>query len=140
MASHYDLKHIFRLILNSKTYQLSPIPRGSRPEAAAHFACYPLRRLDAEVLIDAIYQITGTSEAYTSAIPEPYTFMPDFQRAISLPDGSISSAFLELVRTPGARYRPGIGTQQPPHRRAAAAHAEFQPRAAQDPAGAQAGA
>ncbi|MGA8581208.1 MAG: DUF1553 domain-containing protein, partial [Bryobacteraceae bacterium] len=93
-------KHIFRLILNSTTYQLSPIPRVERAAAEAHFAAYPLRRLDAEVLIDALDQITGTSEAYTSAIPEPYTFMPDFQRAISLPDGSIGSAFLDLFGRP----------------------------------------
>jgi hypothetical protein len=99
-ASHYDLKHIYRLILNSTTYQLSPIPRAEPAAAAAHFAVYPLRRLDAEVLIDALCQITGTSETYTSAIPEPYTFMPDFQRAISLPDGSISSAFLDLFGRP----------------------------------------
>jgi len=99
-ASHYDLKHIFRLILNSTVYQLSPVPRDERAAAAAHFAVYPLRRLDAEVLIDALCQITGTSETYTSAIPEPYTFMPDFQGAISLPDGSISSSFLELFGRP----------------------------------------
>ena len=100
VASHYDVRHVFRLILNSTTYQLSPIPRAERTVAAAHFAAYPLRRLDAEVLIDAIDQITGTSEAYTSAIPEPYTFMPDFQRAISLPDGSIGSSFLDLFGRP----------------------------------------
>lgn len=100
-ASHYDLKHIYRLILNSTAYQLSPIPRADRDMAAAHFAAYPLRRLDAEVLIDALDQITGTSESYTSAIPEPYTFMPDFQRAISLPDGSITSPFLEMFGRPG---------------------------------------
>ncbi len=100
VASHYDVKHVFRLILNSSTYQLSPIPRAEPAAAAAHFAVYPLRRLDAEVLIDAIDQITGTSEAYTSAIPEPYTFMPDFQRAISLPDGSIGSSFLDLFGKP----------------------------------------
>jgi hypothetical protein len=99
-ASHYDLKHIFRLILNSTSYQLSSIPRGDRDAAAEHFAAYPLRRLDAEVLIDAICQITGTSETYTSAIPEPYTFMPDFQRAVTLPDGSISSSFLEMFGRP----------------------------------------
>jgi hypothetical protein len=100
VSAHYDLKHVFRLILNSTTYQLSPVPRAERTAAAAHFAAYPLRRLDAEVLSDALDQITGTSEAYSSAIPEPYTFMPDFQRSIALPDGSISSAFLDLFGKP----------------------------------------
>ncbi len=98
--SQYDLKHIFRLILNSTTYQLSSIPQGDRAQAAEHFAAYPLRRLDAEVLIDALDQISGTGETYTSAIPEPYTFMPDFQRAVDLPDGSISNAFLEQFGRP----------------------------------------
>jgi len=100
VASHYDLRHLYRLILNSTTYQLSPIPQSDRTMAVAHFAAYPLRRLDAEVLLDALCQITGTSETYTSAIPEPYTFMPDFQRAVDLPDGSISNSVLELFGRP----------------------------------------
>jgi hypothetical protein len=100
VASHYDLKHVFRLILNSKTYQLSSIPRSRRPEAAAQFASYPVRRLEAEVLIDALNQVTGTSETYTSAIPEPFTFIPEGQRSIALADGSINSPFLELFGRP----------------------------------------
>jgi hypothetical protein len=101
VASHYDLKHIFRLILNSTTWQLSSVPRTASEPATANFASYPLRRLDAEVLIDAICQISGLGESYTSSIPEPVTFMPDNQRAIALPDGSISSSFLELFGRPG---------------------------------------
>ncbi len=96
VSSSYDLKHIYRLILNSSTYQLSSIPRSAKPEAAKNFDRYPLRRLDAEVLIDALNQITGTTEQYFSAVPEPYTIMPNGERAIALPDGSISSSFLEL--------------------------------------------
>jgi hypothetical protein len=100
IGAHYDLKHVYRLILNSKTYQLSSIARGGKPEAAAQFAKYPLRRLEAEVLIDALCQVTGTTERYTSAIPEPYTFIPDDQRSIALPDGSITSSFLEQFGRP----------------------------------------
>jgi len=100
IASHYDLKHLYRLILNSAVYQLSSIPRSDNPQAEANFAYYPLRRLEAEVLIDALCQITGTTEPYTSAIPEPYTVMPEDQHAIGLPDGSITSSFLELFGRP----------------------------------------
>ena len=100
VASHYNLKSLYRLILNSQTYQLSSVPRSLRPEAAANFASYPLRRLDAEVLADAICEVTGTTETYTSSIPEPFTFIPEDQRAIGLPDGSITSAFLELFGRP----------------------------------------
>jgi hypothetical protein len=99
-AAHYDLKSVYRLILNSQVYQLSALPRSDRSEAAANFASYPLRRLDAEVLIDAICKVTGTSEEYSSAIPEPFTFMPDDQRSIALPDGSVGSAFLEMFGRP----------------------------------------
>ena len=100
VAAHYDLKHVFRLILNSNTYQLSSIPRSNQPGTAAQFAAYPVRRLEAEVLIDALNQITGTSETYSSAIPEPFTFIPEGQRSIALPDGSINSPFLELFGRP----------------------------------------
>jgi hypothetical protein len=96
----YDSKHIFRLILNSSTYQLSSIPQSENPDRGKYFACYPVRRLDAEVLIDAICQITGSTEQYSSAAPEPYTIMPAEQHAVSLPDGSVSSSFLELFGRP----------------------------------------
>jgi hypothetical protein len=93
---NYDLKHIYRSILNSKTYQLSSVPRTNAPQAEAHFGRYPLRRLDAEVLIDAINQITGTTDLYTSPIPEPYTYIPEDQSAVAIADGSITSPFLAL--------------------------------------------
>lgn len=100
IANDYDLKHIYRLILDSSAYQLACIPQSEDPRAVTHFAFYQPRRHDAEVLIDAICQITGTTETYMSIIPEPYTFLPDHQRAIALPDGSITSSFLEMFGRP----------------------------------------
>lgn len=96
IASGYDLKHLYRLILNSDTYQLSSMPRSKSPEAAASFASYAIRRLDAEVLIDAVNKITGTSDLYTSAIPEPFTYIPHDMPAVAIADGSITSSFLTL--------------------------------------------
>ncbi len=72
------------------------MPRSSSPQAVANFASYPLRRLDAEVLIDAINKITGTSDLYTSPIPEPFTNIPRDKPAIAIADGSITSPFLAL--------------------------------------------
>ena len=100
VSAGYDLKHLYRLILNSKTYQLSSIPKSRRPEATANFAQYPIRQLDAEVLADALNHVTGTTEHYISIIPEPYTIVPEDVRSIALPDGSISSAFLEMFGRP----------------------------------------
>jgi len=99
-SSRCDMKHLFRVILGSKVFQLSCIPKENSPEAVAHFAHYPLRRMEAEVLIDALNEITGTKEEYSSPIPEPFTFVPDDIRAIALADGSITSSFLELYGRP----------------------------------------
>jgi hypothetical protein len=99
-GADYDLRHLYRLILNSGTYQQSCVPRSDHPDAESLFACYPVRQLDAEVLIDAINTICGSGERYTSAIPEPFTYIPEKQRTIALADGSISSPFLELFGRP----------------------------------------
>jgi hypothetical protein len=96
ITSHYDLKHLYRLILTSKTYQLSSIPKSDDSAGDVNFSHYPLRRLDAEVLIDALDKITASTENYSSAIPEPFTFIPENQRSIALEDGSITSSFLEM--------------------------------------------
>lgn len=96
VSGRYDMKRFLRLVLNSSTYQASAFPEGDVQESEKHFASYPLRRLDAEVLIDAINKITGSSDLYTSAIPEPFTYIPANQPAISIADGSITSPFLTL--------------------------------------------
>jgi hypothetical protein len=100
VGAHYDLKHLYRLILNSATYQLAATAADPRPEGDVNFSHYLARPIDAEVLIDAIDQITGASEPYSSAIPEPFTFTPLDQRAIALADGSITSTFLVTFGRP----------------------------------------
>jgi hypothetical protein len=96
----YDLKRLYRLILNSNTYQLSSKPNPWNAADETGFSRYRLRRIEAEPLLDAINQITGSGEKYTSDIPEPFTFLPGDQRAIALADGSIASPFLELFGRP----------------------------------------
>jgi len=100
VARDFDLRHIIRMILRSKTYQRSYVAKAHHAASAANFASYPLRRLDAEVLIDALCQVTGTTESYSSAIPEPFTFVPERHHATELPDGSITSPFLEMFGRP----------------------------------------
>ena len=100
VTARFDLKALYKLILTSTTYQLSSIPAQDTPAAEAGFAHAILRPLDAEVLVDALNQITGGTEQYQSAIPEPYTFVPPDQRSISLGDGSITSTFLEAFGRP----------------------------------------
>jgi hypothetical protein len=97
----YDLTHIYRLILNSDTYQRSSVPTSGNAADEEGFSHYRVRRVDAEVLIDAIVQITGVGEEYSSAIPEPFTYLPPSRRTILLADGSINSTFLDLFGRPG---------------------------------------
>jgi hypothetical protein len=96
VTSGYDLKHLKRLMFTSTTYQFSSIPRFKGTEAKANFASYLLRRVEAEVLIDALNSITGSSDLYTSAVPEPFTYIPHDMSAVELADGSIGSSFLTL--------------------------------------------
>ncbi len=100
VRSGWDLRHVMRLILNSATYQQACIPRGDPGRAERLFASYPIHPLGAEVLIDALCRIAGEGEAYSSPIPEPFTFIPDHQPTIELADGSITSPFLELFGRP----------------------------------------
>ena len=98
--SQYDLKHIYRIILNSHTYQQSSIPCSNHPKAESMFAHYIVRQLDAEVLIDAVCSLSDSHENYYSPIPEPFTFIPPQHTTINLADGSITSPFLEMFGRP----------------------------------------
>ena len=100
VASRFQLKQVMRAILLSEAYQSSSKPSGAASASRDAFACYRVRRLEAELLIDAIDQIAGTGEAYSSQTPEPFTFIPESQRSTNLPDGSITSPFLETFGRP----------------------------------------
>ena len=100
VSSGYNLKRLFRLILNSRTYQQSFQPQSSDQYAGAYFAHYQIRRLDAEVLLDALNHFGNFHEKYWSPIPEPFTFIPERNRTITLADGSITSQFLEMFGRP----------------------------------------
>ena len=96
----YDLRYLFKLILNSKTYQLSSSVNEWNKDDARQFSHFYLRRLSAEELLDAIGQVTETSEPFSSPIPEPYTNLPKGYRCVQLYDGDVNAPFLELFGRP----------------------------------------
>ncbi len=100
VGNSYDLKHIYRLILSSRTYQLSSKSNEFNRSDVAHFSHYQVKRLGAETLLDAIGQVTESWDTYRSNIPEPFVIMPKGFRATHLYDGSIGVAFLELFGRP----------------------------------------
>jgi Protein of unknown function (DUF1553). len=100
ISHNFDLKHIFRIILNSETWQRSAIPNRWNQNDHALFSHFILRRLTAEEMIDAVCEVSGISESYSSNVPEPFTFMPDGFRAGQLYDGTVSTSFLEMFGRP----------------------------------------
>ncbi len=96
VSHHYDLRHIYRLILNSQTYQLSSQTNEWNAADQSHFSHYQTRRLTAEQMLDAISQFTETSEKFRSIIPEPYSNWPANFRAEQISDGNTECSFLDL--------------------------------------------
>jgi hypothetical protein len=100
VRSKYDFRQFVRLILNSRTYQLSSIPRSNHPDAESLFAFYSSRQVGAEVLQDMFRQILGVNIQYASDVPEPFMYIPDWRRTITIADGSITNPFLETFGRP----------------------------------------
>tara|TARA_R110002111_G_scaffold258083_1_gene326804 strand:+ start:28795 stop:32043 length:3249 start_codon:yes stop_codon:yes gene_type:complete len=63
--SGYDMQWLHRTITNSRTYQLSWRPNPSNRKDTRNFSHAVLRRLPAEVAIDAILQATANQEELT---------------------------------------------------------------------------
>lgn len=95
--SGYRLKPLYRAILTSDAFQ-AQIAREERD--AALFAAYPIRRLEAELIVDELARVTGEYDRYSSVIPEPFTFLPAQTRSITIADGSLTSAALECFGRP----------------------------------------
>lgn len=100
VAHKFDVKHLFRLILNSRTYQLSSRANDLNRSDVAHFSHYHVRRMGAEQLLDAVCQITGTSDQFASWIPVPPTIMPAGSRAVQVFDGDIKNPLLDVFGRP----------------------------------------
>lgn len=64
IAHKFDLKHLHRTIVNARVYQLTWKPNETNALDKRNFAHAQLRRLSAEVVVDAIDQVTGTRSAY----------------------------------------------------------------------------
>ena len=88
VAGGYNLRQVMRLILNSRTYQLSSRTVSGNATDRKFFSHYYARRLPAEVMQDALAAATG--------VPDPYEGHPLGLRAIQLPEPNVGSYFLSL--------------------------------------------
>ena len=88
----FDVKQLIRSIMTSIAYQLSSEPHvGNLHDKQNYARAYP-RRLLAEVMLDAISNVTG--------VPENFAGLPKGTRAIQLPDESVRSYFLDVFGRP----------------------------------------
>lgn len=91
LDNKYDLKKLVRIICTSKTYQLSAVPNDFNAEDRQNFSRYLPKRLNAEVLLDAIDDVTATKTSFKGV---------SGVRAVQLPDNLFDSYFLSVFGRP----------------------------------------
>ncbi len=91
-AHRFDIKHLVRTIMKSRTYQLSATPNEFNADDDKYFSKAVTRLLPAEVLLDAICDFTG--------VPEKFAGLPPGTRAVQLPDGEVNHPFLKAFGQP----------------------------------------
>jgi hypothetical protein len=89
---NYEINYLIRLILDSATYQASSRPNDQNAQDEQYYSHYLIRRLPAEVLLDAYSQVTQE--------PEKFEGYPPGTRALQLPDAAVRSYFLTAFGRP----------------------------------------
>ncbi|MEK6235336.1 MAG: DUF1549 and DUF1553 domain-containing protein, partial [Planctomycetales bacterium] len=92
IKSGFDLKNLVREICRSNTYQLSSEPNDYNVKDKQNFSRYYPKRLNAEVLYDAVLQVTNNTTNFKD--------MPMGTRAVQLPDNAVTSYFLTVFGKP----------------------------------------
>ena len=83
---NYDFKKLVRDVCNSRTYQLSSQSNETNEGDTRNFARAKLRRMRAEILLDAISAVTNTKNKFQG--------LPLGARAVQIADGRVSNYFL----------------------------------------------
>jgi hypothetical protein len=100
----YDLKALARLIVQSRTYQLSSRTNATNEGDETNYSHALARPLDAEILLDAISDVAGVPEAFSTALPDargPGGRAPPGTRAVQLKESDIYySQFLDIYGRP----------------------------------------
>ena len=94
VKSGFDARHVMRLICNSRTYQLSVATNKWNSDDKTNASHATARRLPAEVLLDAVYRVTGSVSKIPGVAPGT--------RAAALPDAGVElpSGFLTTFGRP----------------------------------------
>jgi hypothetical protein len=96
--SKYDLKQLIRLICSSRGYGLSSLPNDRNVADRQNYSRHYRTRLRAEVLLDAVSDITGVGESFSA--------MPDQSRANQIWTTRVNSVFLDTFGRPNENQDP----------------------------------
>jgi hypothetical protein len=96
--SGYDLKKLLRTIMASHTYGLSSLPKGCNAADQRYFSRHYRQRLRAEVMLDAVCDVTGVQERFGAA--------PPGTRAMELWTVRTQSLFLDSFGRPDPNQDP----------------------------------
>ena len=94
----YDLKKLLRTIMSSYVYALSSQPNDRNLSDTRNYSRHFRQRLRAEVLLDAVCDITG--------VPDTFDAMPSGSRAIELWTHRTESLFLDSFGRPDPNQDP----------------------------------
>ena len=92
IESGFDVHQLIRTITVSRAYQRSAHPNATNERDEQNYSRALLKRLDAEVLFDAVCQATG--------VPEKFSGVAEGSRAIQLWDSQVNHYFLKLFGRP----------------------------------------
>jgi hypothetical protein len=88
----FDLKHLIRTITSAKAYGLSSLPNRWNVLDTNNFSRAYRKRLSAEVLLDAVCDVTETKATFVG--------MPPGTRAVQLWNNRLPSGFLDVFGRP----------------------------------------
>jgi hypothetical protein len=91
-AHKRSVKHLVRTIMTSAAYARSSEPVPGNEKDTKFLSHYQVRRLPAEVLLDAIARVTG--------VPTPFNGFPPGWRSLQLPDVQVANTFLDSFGRP----------------------------------------
>ncbi len=97
-ANRYDLKHLIRTIMTSSVYGMSSEPNDRNIADTRNFSRYYRQRLRAEVLSDAISDVTDVPDSFDAAPPR--------SRALAIWTNRVPSLFLDTFGRPDPNQDP----------------------------------
>lgn len=92
IKNKYDVKLLLRTILSSRLYQLDSQPTKANASDSRFYSHYPVKRMGAEALLDAVDAAAGTRTKFEK--------VPLGTKAIELPDAKYNNYFLNTFGKP----------------------------------------